>query len=107
MAGQPDFDPDGVWSFCDDQQPGVSIHPLRQADLAALLAHLQHDQEKHQDHILRSGGPAPVVRASVGRPGASAYAQYQRRRAAERPPGPAACPGGWPPWSPPVWPHGW
>jgi hypothetical protein len=61
----------------------VSIRPLSQADLAALLAHLAHDQ----DHLLRSGESAPVVavrvRASVGQPGASAAAEYQRRRATE------------------------
>jgi hypothetical protein len=78
---QPDPGPDGFWPSCDDDQPGVSIRPLNQADLAALVAHLDHDQ--HQDHILRSGGPAPVVRASLGRPGASATAEYQRRRATE------------------------
>jgi hypothetical protein len=79
MARQPDFDPDGCWSSCDDEQPGVSIRPLSQGD----LAHLDHDQ----DHIVRSGGSAPVVavrvRASVGRPGASAQAEYRRRRATE------------------------
>jgi hypothetical protein len=81
---QPDPGPDGFWPSCDDQ-PGVSIRPLSQADLAALLDHLEHDhdQDQHQDHILKSGGPAPVVRASVGRPGASAHAQYRRRRASE------------------------
>jgi hypothetical protein len=83
MARQPNFDPDGGWSSCDDQQPGLSIRPLSQADLAALLAHLDHDQ----DHIHGSGGSASVVavrvRASVGRPGASAYVQYRRRRATE------------------------
>jgi hypothetical protein len=83
MARQPDSHPDGVWSSCDDEQPGVSIRPLGQADLAALLAHLDHDQ----DHIFGSGGSAPVVavrvRASVGRPGASAAAEYRRRRATE------------------------
>src|SRR5918996_6666857 len=77
----PDPDRDGFWPSCDDEQPGVSIRPLRQADLAALLAHLHHDH----DHIVRSGGSAPVVavrvRASVGRPGASAHAEYRRRRA--------------------------
>jgi Nuclease-related domain len=85
MARQPDFDPDGFWPSCDDEQPGVSIRPLSQDDLAALLAHLRHDhdQDQYQDHLLRSGGPAPVVRTSVGRPGASAHAQYQRRRATE------------------------
>ena len=85
MARQPDPHPDGVWSSCDDQQPGVSIRPLSQADLAALLAHLHHHQDR--DHILRSGRSAPVVavrvRASVGRPGASAQGEYQRRRATE------------------------
>jgi hypothetical protein len=81
MASHPDSDPDGFWPSCDDHQPGVSIRPLSQADLAALLAHLDHDR------ILKAGGSAPVVavrvRASVGRPGASAHAQYQRRRATE------------------------
>jgi hypothetical protein len=85
MARQPDSYPDGFWPSCGDQQPGMSIRPLSQADLAALLAHLHHDQD--QDHILRSGGPAPVVavrvRASVGRPGASAHSEYRRRRATE------------------------
>jgi hypothetical protein len=83
MARQPHSHPDGFWSSCDDEQPGVSIRPLNQADLTGLLAHLDHEQ----DHIPGSGGPAPVVavrvRASVGQPGASAHAQYQRRRATE------------------------
>jgi hypothetical protein len=83
MARHPDSHPDGFWPSCDDEQPGVSIRPLSQADLAALLTLLHHDH----DHILSSGGPAPVVavrvRASVGRPGASAAAEYRRRRATE------------------------
>src|SRR4029450_10903607 len=85
----PDPDPDGCWPSCDDQQPGVSIRPLSHADLAALLAH--HDQpERHQDpaDTPGPGTPLPVlarrVRASVGRPGASATAEYRRRRTAER-----------------------
>jgi hypothetical protein len=84
---QPTPDPHSRWPSCDDPQPGVSIRPLRQADLAALLAHL--DQHHGQDPAdpLESGGPAPVlalrVRASVGRPGASAVAEYRRRRAGE------------------------
>ena len=86
---QPNPDPDGIWPSCDYEQPGVSIRPLRHADLAALLAHLD-QPEGHQDpgDTLGSGTPLPVlamrVRASVGRPGASAQAEYRRRRAAER-----------------------
>ena len=85
----PDPDPDGCWPSCDDQQPGVSIRPLSHADLAALLAHLDHP-ERHQDpgDTPGPGIPGPVlatrVRASVGRPGASAAAEYQRRCTAER-----------------------
>jgi hypothetical protein len=85
MARQPDSHPDRFWPSCDDHQPGLSIRPLSQADLAALLAHLDHHQD--QDHLLGSGGSEPVVavrvRASVGQPGASAAAEYQRRRTAE------------------------
>jgi Nuclease-related domain len=81
---QPIRDPHGHWPSCDDGQPGVSIRPLGHADLAALLAHLrehEHDQDLDDD----PAGPAPVVavRATVGRPGASAQAQYRRRRAAD------------------------
>jgi hypothetical protein len=64
----------------------VSIRPLRHADLAALLD--QHNHHEDQGDILRSGVPAPVlavrVRASVGRPGVSAAAEYRRHRTAER-----------------------
>jgi hypothetical protein len=96
---QPDPEPDGCWPSCDQQQPGVSIRPLSQSDLQVLLArHYGHDQDQQpgqdQDDGLRvgpAGRPpatgAPVVavrvRATVGRPGASAQAEYQRRRALE------------------------
>jgi len=83
---QPNPDPDGIWPSCDDEQPGVSIRPLRHADLAALLD--QHNHHEDQGDILRSGVPAPVlavrVRASVGRPRVSAAAEYRRHRTAER-----------------------
>jgi hypothetical protein len=88
QPAQPD--PDGCWPSCDDQQPGVSIRPLSHADLAALLARLdQHDHSQDRDDNHGWPGlPAPVVavrmRASVGRPGASAEAEYRRRRAAEQ-----------------------
>jgi hypothetical protein len=81
----PDRDQDRFWPSCDDQQPGVSIRPLTHADLAALLTHLDHGHDPGDTRT--SEIPAPVlarrVRASVGRPGASAHAQYRGRRAAE------------------------
>jgi Nuclease-related domain len=84
---QPMPDPDGQWPSCDDEQPGVSIRPLSHADLATLLAHLgQHDHDQDLDDA--PAWPRPVVavqvRATVGRPGASAHVAYQRRRATER-----------------------
>jgi hypothetical protein len=86
QPAQPDPDPDGSWPAWHDQQPGVSIRPLSHADLAALLAHLDHDH--HDPTMARPAPTRPVVavrvRASVGRPGASAQAEYRRRRAAER-----------------------
>jgi hypothetical protein len=85
-------DPDGTWPSCDDEQPGISIQPLSHADLQALLAHL--DYHDWDERLLTGPGrrrPAagqPVVavrvRASVGRPGASAQAEYRHQRAVER-----------------------
>ena len=92
----PQPDPDDLWPACDEQPPGVSIRPLRHGDLQALLAHLHHHEQDDEDEGLvagsgerrpaTAGGPvvAVRVRASVGRPGASAHAEYRRRRAAER-----------------------
>jgi hypothetical protein len=91
----PKPDPDDLWLACDEQPPGVSIRPLGHGDLQALLAHLHHHEHDDEDEGLvagpagrppATGGPvvAVRVRASVGRPGASAKAQYRRRRAAER-----------------------
>jgi hypothetical protein len=82
-------DPNRCWPSCDDEEPGVSIRPLTQADLAAMLAHLdQHDDNQDLDGAVEPGGlgaaVAVRVRASVGRPGASAEAEYRRRRAVER-----------------------
>ena len=86
QPSQRDPDPDGFWPSCDDQQPGVSIRPLRHADLAALLAHL--DRDRHDAMVAEPAATPPMVamrvRASVGRPGASAQAEYRRRRAIER-----------------------
>jgi hypothetical protein len=73
------------WPFDDDEnRPSGSVRPLRQADLQAILAHLNDDPDE-----LLAGTVAdrPVVamrvRASVGRPGGSAQATWQRARAAE------------------------
>ena len=73
------------WPFDDDEdRPSGSVRPLSQADLQAILAHLADDPDQ-----LLAGTDAdqPVVavrvRASVGRPGGSAHAQWRRLRAAE------------------------
>jgi Nuclease-related domain len=88
----PDPDPDRCWPSCDKQQPGVSIRPLSHTELQALVAHLDH-HDRGERPLPWPGGrwPAPGepvvavrVRASVGRPGASAQAEYRRRRAADR-----------------------
>jgi hypothetical protein len=71
------------WPF-DDDRPSGSVQPLRQADLQAILAHLGDDPE---ELLASTIGDRPVVavrvRASVGRPGGSAQAQWRRLRAAE------------------------
>jgi hypothetical protein len=72
----------------DDDTPGVSIHPLTQADVEAILAYLHGAPDP--DRPLRRG-PAPTSpptprptparrRRPVGTPGASAEAHYRRRR---------------------------
>jgi Nuclease-related domain len=86
----------------DDDTPGVSIHPLSHADLDAILAHLA--DAPNTDRRLpprprptgrppRAARVAPSTartaastsndRAPGGRPGGSAQAEYQRRRAHE------------------------
>jgi Nuclease-related domain len=72
------------WPAEDDDRPSGSVQPLSQADLQAILAHLDEDP----DRLLAStGADRPVVavrvRASVGRPGGSAQARWRRMRAAE------------------------
>ena len=72
------------WPFDDDDRPSGSVRPLRQADLQAILDHLDDDP----DQLLAgtsAGRPvvAVRVRASVGRPGGSAQARWRRMRAAE------------------------
>jgi hypothetical protein len=77
------------WDDEDDDQPGVSIRPLSQADLDQILAHLEHDQDlepKPPPRFRSAARPAATSRPmplGSGRPGGSAQAEYQRRRAAE------------------------
>jgi hypothetical protein len=73
------------WPFDDDEdRPSGSVRPLSQADLEAILAHLN----RNPDQLLAStNADRPVVavrvRASVGRPGGSAQARWRQLRAAE------------------------
>ena len=91
----PDRDRPFPWEHEHDlERPGVTIRPLSHADLAALLAHLEQAQQDAPVWPARDGShrsarsSAPVVavrvRATVGRPGGSADAEYRLRRAAER-----------------------
>ena len=61
------------WPFADDDRPSGSVHPLTQADLQAILAHLGDDPDQL---LAGTGADRPVVavrvRATVGRPGGSA-----------------------------------
>jgi Nuclease-related domain len=72
------------WPVDDDDRPSGSVRPLSQADLQAILAHLN----SNPDELLAgTGADRPVVavwvRASVGRPGGAAQARWRRLRAAE------------------------
>jgi Nuclease-related domain len=73
------------WPFDDEDRPSGSVRPLSQADLQAILAHL--NNEEPEELLAGSGADRPVVavrvRASVGRPGGSAQATWRRLRAAE------------------------
>jgi hypothetical protein len=75
-----------AWPFDDDaDRPSGSVRPLSQADLQAILAHLNSDDP---DQLLAgTSADWPVVavrvRASVGQPGGSAQATWRRARAAE------------------------
>jgi Nuclease-related domain len=72
------------WPFDDEDRPSGSVRPLSQADLQAILAHLNSDPD---ELLAGTGADRPVVavrvRAAVGRPGGSAEARWRRLRAAE------------------------
>jgi Nuclease-related domain len=74
----------GPWPFDDDDWPSGSVRPLSQADLQAILAHLNNDPDQL---LAGTGADRPVVamrvRATVGRPGGSAQATWRRLRSAE------------------------
>jgi hypothetical protein len=74
------------WPFDDDDgRPSGSVRPLSQADLQAILAHL--NNEDPDELVAGTGVDRPVVavrvRASVGRPGGAAHGRWRRLRAAE------------------------
>jgi hypothetical protein len=74
----------GPWPFDDEDRPSGSVRRLSQADLQAILAHLNSDPDQ-----LLAGTDAdrPVVAvrvpAKAGRPGGSAQARWRQLRAAE------------------------
>jgi hypothetical protein len=72
------------WPLDDADRPSGSVRPLSQADLQAILAHLNDDPDQL---LADTGADRPVVavrvRASVGRPGGSAEAAWRRVRKAE------------------------
>jgi hypothetical protein len=72
------------WPFDDEDRPSGSVRPLSQADLQAILAHLNTGSD---ELLAGTGADRPVVavrvRASVGRPGGSARSTWRRLRAAE------------------------
>jgi nuclease-like protein len=72
------------WPFDDHDRPSRSAQPLSQADLQAILAHLDDDPDQL---LAGTGADRPVVavrvRATVGRPGGSAQASWRRLRATE------------------------
>jgi hypothetical protein len=72
------------WPLDDDDRPSGSVRPLSQADLQAILAHLNSDPDQL---LAATDADRPVVavrvRASVGRPGGSAQARWRQLRAAE------------------------
>jgi hypothetical protein len=61
------------WPFDDEDRPSGSVRPLSQADLQAILAHLDSDPD---ELLAGTNADRPVVavrvRATVGRPGGSA-----------------------------------
>jgi hypothetical protein len=73
----------------DDDAPGLSVHALTRADVEAILASMPDEPDDEPPLRLPSRQPAAAARRrqrrALGVPGASAQAEYQRRRQAEYP----------------------
>ncbi len=71
----------------DDDAPGLSVHPLTRADAEAILASLPDEPDDTPPLRLpprqRAGATRRFERRAYGTPGATAQAEYQRRRQAE------------------------
>jgi hypothetical protein len=84
------------WPFDDhDDRPSGSVQPLSQADLQAIMAHLDDDPDQLLAYTSADRSVVAMrVRASVGRPGGSAQARWRQMRAAEWAARTRTCPGG-------------
>jgi hypothetical protein len=73
----------------DDDAPGLSVHPLTRADAEAILASMPDEPDDTPPLQLPSLRKAAAARRrqrrAYGTPGATAQAEYQRRRQAEYP----------------------
>jgi hypothetical protein len=70
----------------DDDAPGLSVHALTREDAEAILASMPDEPDDEPPlrlPSLRKAAAARRARRSYGTPGASAEAEYQRRRQAE------------------------
>jgi Nuclease-related domain len=70
----------------DDDAPGLSVHALTRQDAEAILASMPDEDDEPPLRLpsLRKAAAARRQRRSYGTPGATAQAEYQRRRQAER-----------------------
>jgi hypothetical protein len=70
----------------DDDTPGVSVHALTRADVEAILAQMPDEPDTDPPlrlPSLRRAAAARQDRRALGTPGASAQAEYRRRRQVE------------------------
>jgi Nuclease-related domain len=70
----------------DDDAPGLSVHPLTQEDAEAILASLPDEPDEpllRLPSLRKAAAARRRQRRALGTPGASAQAEYQRRRQAE------------------------